>query len=491
MMPVRAIGFFLIYMLGATAQAADWRTEVTGFGDRLVAQGAVPGMGVAVVRGDQIVYRHGFGIADLESGRTVDNDTYFYIASSTKALTATAVTLEAARHELDLSAPITDYLPELKGTAWDTQRVTLDDLLAMRDGMKDRWPVVFRTAYSGDFTRSKLIELLKDYEPAEHGKTFEYTNLDYNLLGLVLGRKGKNSWKQAVEREVLIPLQMSQTSADLSALPERQIALPHTIATSATSRIPLLKADANLHAAGGHFSTASSLARFVAAQISGGIVDGKRLLPAGPLRQTQTQHARQDRQFGDYHRTGWGYGWDIGDYDGERLLHRFGSFGGYRAHMSFMPDRSVGVVVLANANTPAVDLMASYIYAQLLERHGASARFTVKLKQFEKQLAAYRAHYQADMHKRQQRAAPLAHPLEAFTGTFENAELGTMDWYLGKTGLEVRAGIAHSRAEIYNAADNAFRIEVTGSGSVAHFLFDKSGHVSGVRFLDRVFAKRP
>ena len=191
MMLVRAISFSLLYILGAYTQAADWRTDVTGFGDRLVAQGAVPGMGGAVIQGDQIVYRHGFGIADFNSGRKVDNDTYFYIASSTKVLTATAVALKASRNELDLSASITNYLPELKGTAWDSQRVTLDELLAMRHGMKDRWPVVFRTAYSGDFTRTKLIELLKDYQPAEHGKNFEYNNLGYNVLGLVLGRKEK------------------------------------------------------------------------------------------------------------------------------------------------------------------------------------------------------------------------------------------------------------------------------------------------------------
>ncbi|WP_193166370.1 serine hydrolase [Microbulbifer hainanensis] len=491
MMPVRAISFFMIFLLGACAQAADWRGDVTDFGDRLVAQGAVPGMGVAVIRGDQVVYRHGFGIADVNSGRKVDNDTYFYIASSTKALTATATALKAARDELDLSAPITDYLPELKGTVWDSQRVTLDDLLAMRHGMEDRWPVVFRTAYSGDFTRAKLLELLKDYQPAERGKSFEYNNLGYNMLGLILGRKEKNSWKQAVESEVLVPLQMSQTTADLSGLPEQRVALPHTIATSPASRIPLLKADANLHAAGGHFSTASSLARFVAAHISGGIIEGKRLLPERPLLLTQTQHSQQDRQFGDYHRTGWGYGWDIGDYEGERLLHRFGSFAGYRAHMSLMPDHSIGVVVLANANTPAVDLMANYIYAQLLDRDGVTERFASKLKEFESRLATYREHYKTDLQKRKQRSSALAHQLKTYTGTFQNAELGTMVWHLRKTGLEVRMGIAHSAAEIYNAADNEFRIEVTGRGSVAHFLFDASGNVTGVRFLERVFAKQP
>ncbi|MCW8127462.1 serine hydrolase [Microbulbifer halophilus] len=487
----RVIGFALTWAVGLSAQAADWRAEVTDFGERLVALRAVPGMGIAVIRGDRIVHQRSFGIADANTGRTVNNDTYFYIASSTKALTASAVALRAARGELDLDAPLVDYLPELEGATWDAQGVTLDELLAMRHGMEDRWPIVLRTAYSGDFTRAKLVALLKDYQPSENGKTFDYNNLGYNLLGLVLGREGVHGWKRAVEAEVLAPLGMAQTTAQVSELAEERIALPHNLATATISRIPLLKADANLHAAGGHFSTASSLARFVAAHIAGGNMEGERFLPEAPLLLTQQRHSRQDRQFGDYHRTGWGYGWDIGDYEGEPLLHRFGAFSGYRTHMSFMPERDIGVVVLANATTPAVDLMANYIYEWLLDRDEVTKRFAHRLKDMKQRLAAYRERYAKHLRERKQRASLPNHPLEAYAGIYENNELGTMEWRLGEEGLEVRLGVAHSSAEIYDAGDNAFRIEVNGGGSVAHFLVDESGDVSGVRFLEREFTRRP
>ncbi|WP_308363808.1 MULTISPECIES: hypothetical protein [unclassified Microbulbifer] len=65
-----------------------------------------------------------------------------------------------------------------------------------------------------------------------------------------------------------------------------------------------------------------------------------------------------------------------------------------------------------------------------------------------------------------------------------------MKWLLGETGLRVHMGVAHSPAEIYDASGNAFRIEVTGGGSLAHFLIDPSGEISGVRFLDREFVKQ-
>ncbi|MGH7549702.1 MAG: serine hydrolase, partial [Gemmatimonadota bacterium] len=75
--------------------SGDWRSDVQGFAHRLLDAGLTPGMGIAVTRGDSVVYADGFGVADKATGREVDEDTAFYIASSTKALTATAVVLLA------------------------------------------------------------------------------------------------------------------------------------------------------------------------------------------------------------------------------------------------------------------------------------------------------------------------------------------------------------------------------------------------------------
>ena len=71
----------------------------------VVDAGLAPGMAVSVAVGDWVAYARGFGVADLASGRPVTDDTPFYIASSTKSLTATAAAVAAARGELDLRRP--------------------------------------------------------------------------------------------------------------------------------------------------------------------------------------------------------------------------------------------------------------------------------------------------------------------------------------------------------------------------------------------------
>ena len=134
----------------AYAQAVlggDWRSDVDRFAGKLVDMGAAPGIGLAIVQDDWVLYTRGFGVADMDAGRRVDTETAFYIASSTKALTATAVVTLADRELIDLHAPITTYVPELRfRPPLDAESVTVHDLLTMTHGIhQGLGPVVFRT----------------------------------------------------------------------------------------------------------------------------------------------------------------------------------------------------------------------------------------------------------------------------------------------------------------------------------------------------------
>jgi CubicO group peptidase (beta-lactamase class C family) len=102
-----------------------------------------------------------------------------------------------------------------------------------------------------------------------------------------------------------------------------------------------------MHAAGGHATTARDLARFVIAHLNEGKVRGAQGVSASAIAASQRRETGQDREFAFVHWNGWGLGLDIADYRGDTLYPRNGSFTGYYSHMSFMPRRRVGVVVLA------------------------------------------------------------------------------------------------------------------------------------------------
>lgn len=483
---VLSLLFFAPAAAGQATIGGEWRNDVARFAQSAVDLGLTPGVGIAVTQDDWVLWSGGFGVADASTGREVDEATQFYIASSTKALTGTAVVLRAARGEIDLGAPIDRYVPGLAFRApMDAGEVTVERFLTMTDGLEDGGPVVVRTAYSGEFTPELLIELLAEYGPAEDGTAFSYDNLPYNILGLALDPRNPEGWKDAVRAEVLDPLGMDETSARLSMLDPDRIAMPHDVVPGdGFRRIPLLKADANLHAAGGHFTTPRDLARFVAAHASGGRLEGARIFPEEAIASTHALHAEQDRTFGPYQRFGWGYGWDLGTWEGKTIVHRFGGFPGYRSHMSFEPASRIGVVVLVNGGGPAsaaADLIASYVYDRLLGREELDIVYERKLHDLELEAANEERETAEHLAERAARLAPLAHPLAAYAGTYVSPRLGTLTWRVVADGLEVHMGVASSRAEVFDAAADELRVTLTGGGLVARFEFpEDGGHATGV-----------
>lgn len=459
---------------------ADWQADVDGFAERLVEAGLVPGMGIAITRGDSVVYTGGFGVADRETGRSVDEKTAFYIASSTKALTATAVVLLADQGEIDLQAPVSRYLTALElRPPLSADSVSIEDLLTMTHGLMDGGPVILRTAYTGEFTPQLLVQILGMYSPGESGRVFNYGNLGYNILGLVLDPNDGHGWKEVVRREVLEPLGMEDTSARVSTLDPQRLAMPHEIdPEEGFVRVPLTKADANLHAAGGHFATPRDLAKFVAAYAAGGTLEGRRVFPAGPIASTHQKHVDQDREFGPFHRYGWGYGWDLGTFEGDTIVHRFGSFIGYRSHMSFMPAFGIGVVVLVNGGgpaSPAADLMATYIYDRLREKPDVEDVYETRLSELEARAAQGLQELADHLAERAARQVALPHSLEAYAGAYEHPALGRMDWRVVGDGLVVSMGVAESEAEVFAAAEDQLRVELTGGGEVVDFTFPEGG----------------
>lgn len=463
----------------------DWRSDIENFAQRIVDAGFTPGFGVAVTKGDWVLYSDGFGVADVSTGRAVDDETRFYIASSTKALTATAVVMLAKKGKLDLNATVSFYLPSLQfRPPLDADSVTIKDLLTMTDGIEDRLPVGLRTAYTGQFTIELLFELLSDYGPAESGNVFDYSNLPYNILGLVIGKVAADSlyhgvWKSVVQQEVLNPLNMIHTSAYRSDLELDEIAMPHRFLSDGQfKRIRLAKKDANLHAAGGIFTTAQDLAKFVAVHASKGLLNGKRIFPQKTIAATHFKYVKQDREFGTIHRFGWGYGWDLGTWENKMIVHRFGSFAGYFSHMSFIPKYEMGVVVLTNGQYLSflgANLLATYIYDRLIGTPNLEKKYAKRLNQAKKQRSEFIHALTKNLAERHARLEPLPHPLSDYAGIYENPKLGRMEWRLVADGLEVRMGVARCRAEIFNAKENKLRITLTGGGTTVEFNFPKGG----------------
>ena len=160
--------------------------------------------------------------------------------------------------------------------------------------------------------------------------------------------------------------------------------------------------------------------------------------------------------------------------------------------MSFMPDRDVGVAVLVNtgAGNFAADLISRYAYDVLRGAADVDGRWAEEMEKIPARVGQMRASIKADRDRRAARPQELPHPLESYTGSFENDELGRLEFALVNGSLEARMGRMSSDVEVYDNQNNQLRVELTGNGSVIPFEFDEGESMAArVRWLGRVFER--
>jgi CubicO group peptidase (beta-lactamase class C family) len=493
---MKNVFYSLLLGLGAcfnvTAQdSAPLTTNLDPLLGRVFSLDLAPGMAVAVVDRDRLVYERGFGLADLERNTPVTPDTLFYIASTTKSFTALAAALLDEQGLIDLDASLSSYIPSLAfRSPLSADKISLRDLLTHTHGIRQTFgPVVVRTAYTGEFTNGQLIRLLGEYEASPQGRVYQYGNLGYNIAALALETALGVGWKELIEREVLAPLAMLDTTAYRSAADPNRFAMPYRAESHGMVRIRYAKDDANMHAAGGHLTTVRDLAKYLEAHINLGRVKGDQVFSAAAIMETHRQQAEQDRNYGPFHRHGWGLGWDLGTYDGETIVHRFGGFSGFHSHLSFMPEPGIGVAVLVNESdlgSRLANAVSTTIYNEMLAKPELRARQERLFDDLVVETEELRERSRGDNERRAARAQVLPYLIDAYVGTYENDRLGRMHWTLEGGELHVTFGLAESDVEVYDGAQNQLRVELLGGGSVVTFLFEED-RATGLAFVEHMF----
>jgi CubicO group peptidase (beta-lactamase class C family) len=455
-----------------------------------------PGLSIAVVSGDKIVYARGFGYRDLRAKLPVTPQTQFYIASTTKAFTATAAKLLADEGKLDLDAPLKKYFPNLVLKApLSAEQITIRDLLTHRSGISNE-PINFRTAYTGQYDAGVLLELLATYSKPVSPE-FRYSNIGYLVAALAMEKATGETWQQIVERRLFLPLEMRSTTAYASkAKTSGDFARPYLAAEGgAFDELPY-KEDSTMHAAGGISSSAEDLAKWLVLNMNGGKYAGRQIIAASSLEEILAPQINQKRDFYRFKRYAYSLGWNIGVYNGDKFIHCFGEFPGFRPHVSFMPEHKLGVVVLVNESTDAFslpDLIACDIYDHLRGRKTLDARTNPEIDK-------YLANLKKGKEERAKKAAaapPTAATekkleptlaLAAYAGEYENPELGKIVVHANANTLSLRFGIITST--LVPLTGDTFTANLRpGDASRVTFKVDPNTGVSALSVIGQNFAR--
>jgi len=348
--------------LSAQGKPASPPPKFDAYVARVMQQFNVPGMAIAIVKDGQVVLAKGYGVKRVGGTEPVDAYTRFGIASNSKAFTALSLGLLVEEGKLEWDAPVIRYLPQFQMyDPWVTREITVRDLLVHRSGLGLGagdllwWPP---TTYD----RPEIMRRLQFIKPVTSFRTaYAYDNVLYLVAGQLIEAVSGESWEQFVTRRILQPLGMDSTTVLHSAAGDTtgNVATTHAIVEGTLRPIAPFTSD-NTNPAGGLNSGAADMARWLVAQLDSGRVGDKQLWTPGTTRQqwalvTPIPANPAPKELAPYTATfnGYGLGFFIRDYRGEKLVTHTGGLPGYVSLLMMLPNRKIGVVVLTNQESGA------------------------------------------------------------------------------------------------------------------------------------------
>ena len=180
----------------------------------------VPGISVGIIKDGKLIHAKGYGIANLETGRKVDEYTLFGIASNSKSYTAAALGILVDEGKIKWDDKVTDYIPEFKMyNPYVTDEFTIRDLLTHRSGLGLGAGDLMMFPDQSDFTKKDIIHNLRYLKQVSSFRTkYDYDNNLYIVAGEVVARASGMSWEDFIEIRMMQPLGFKNSAASVSRL---------------------------------------------------------------------------------------------------------------------------------------------------------------------------------------------------------------------------------------------------------------------------------
>lgn len=389
----------------------------------------VPGVAVGMVRHDQIIYLKGHGVKELGKTDPITPDTVFPLASCTKAFTTTVMAMLVDECKMKWDDPVRKHVEffHLSDPSADTL-VTLRDLVSHRTGVGPHELLWYRSPWSQEEIIRRIGKVKQDY-PFRSG--FRYQTTMFTTAGWAVGHASGSSWADFVQKRILDPLEMKNTSlTTASALQSSDHASPHRQnGDGPIVVIPWYQMD-KPEPAGSINSCARDLCQWVRFQLSDGTFNGTRLLSSKNLQETHTPQniIRLEGNARDMNpdtiQMSYGMGWVIQDYRGHLLVSHAGAIDGFRAHITLIPKVKIGIVLLNNLDHTQMNLAVSNSIVDLLLGLPKKDWNTYIREQVRKEEAAARARF-LEREKNRRPGTKPSLPLKDYCGFYEDPAYGT------------------------------------------------------------------
>ncbi|MBA3633176.1 MAG: serine hydrolase [Acidobacteria bacterium] len=362
----RIISLILMLFIGSLSAAAQ-NAPLQGFDDyvnKAIKDWEVPGIAIAIVKDDKIVFAKGYGVRELGKPSPVDERTLFAIGSSSKAFTAATVAMLVDEGKLKWDDPATKYLPSLQlYDPYATRELTVRDLLSHRVGL-ERGDLLW---YASPYDRSEVLRRIRYLKPSSSMRSrFGYQNVMFLAAGQIIPSITGKDWDDFTRERIFVPLGMTATGTSIKTLANsNDVAAPHSKFGDKVESIAWRNID-NIAPAGSINSNVVDMAQWVRLQLGGGKYQNKQLISPTAIKE---MHAPQtiiplegamEKLYPEAHFLSYGLGWFLSDYRGRKLVEHGGAIDGMRALVAMMPEEKMGIVILTNLGGTTLPMPLAY-----------------------------------------------------------------------------------------------------------------------------------
>jgi CubicO group peptidase (beta-lactamase class C family) len=484
------------------AQLNDFSAYVNG----VRKQFDVPGIAVAIVKDGKVVLQSGYGVRTYgehgQPDQKVDAHTIFAIASNTKAFTAASLSMLADQGKLKMGDRVVQHLPWFRmSDPYITHAMRIRDLLAHHSGLSLGagdllyWPTT-------NYTSRQVIEHLA-HVPIKYGfrARYFYDNILFGVAALVIENVSGESYQHFLKTHFFEPLGMHDTRFNYHYIQPGD----HDVATGyAKYNFKTLKpvaklAWANNSGAGGIYSSVHDMARWIMAQLDGGVygknADGKPMRLFSEVRHkemwsVQTAiHPRKSKTPELAAITpayeGYGEGWHLSEYRGHKMVYHTGGWPGFVSRVTMIPDLKLGMVVLTNQQSGAAfqaityRVLDAYMHAPKTDWKSVYAKAVAK------------SHAKADKSWQKHEAARDKHskpslPLSGYVSTYHDPWYGNV--VISKPGKHLVMKFSHTKQLLgdmqpwqHDTFIVRWRDRSLNADAFVTFALDADGHVRQMR----------
>ena len=350
----------MLYALHSIAQPLNSK-QIDSLVELTLKTFNVPGIAVGIVKDGKLIHARGYGIANLETGKKVDEYTLFGIASNSKAFTTASISMLVDEGKMKWDDKVITYIPDFKMyDPYVTNAFTIRDLVTHRSGLGLGAGDLMMWPDGSNFTRTDIIHNLRYLKPVSAFRTkYDYDNNLYIVAGEVISKVSGIPWEDFIEQRIMKPLGFQSSAASLIRIKDKSNMIrPHAPVDGQVKVIDVNWSE-TANAAGGIWSNINDLSKWVILQLNHGKYGeglNQHLFSENmheEMWSPQTIINSVTRPPYNTHFSAYGLGWFLSDIKGYKQVTHTGGLAGIVTQVVLFPELNLGIMVLTNQQSGA------------------------------------------------------------------------------------------------------------------------------------------